>query len=142
MIFPENALAAAAFLFEGLNGHSLGSFEKSEIDKCDLAATDPEKISGAIRMAIEQDHKSSSTYRQTAYWALGKLHDPGLLPFFEKQLHLELQRDLLAVYQIMIALDNLDEPVFSDERPGSTAHEYDRNREDARRWLENRRSLS
>jgi len=58
--------------------------------------------------------------------------DRELLPFFREQLGIEMQRDLEATYQIMIALDNLDEPIFSAERNGSySILDHELNRQDA-----------
>jgi hypothetical protein len=45
-------------------------------------------------------------------FALGKLYDPGLTGFFVEVLRTYLSGDADVLYQTMIALDNLDVPVF------------------------------
>ena len=136
MRFPENAIAAAAFLFEQANGNKLSEFEEAEIERHGLSDIDPELVSKELRTAVCNDYKTDSTYRQQVYWALGKLVDLNLIPFFKERLVSELRRDLIAVYQILIALDNLEQQIFSEGRDGSVAmHEYELNRADAEVFL-------
>ncbi len=137
MHFPEEAIAAAAFLFERVNGNKLSKFEIDEIERCGLSDIDPQFVAKELMATASDDRKSGSTYRQQAYWALGKLSDEKLMPFFRMRLELELRRDLLAVYQILIALDNLNQPVFSKDRLGNVGiHEYEANRKDAQSYLD------
>ena len=137
MRFPENAISAAAFHFEKSNGSQLSEFEASEIERHGLSEIDPELVAKELRAAVHDNYKTDSTYRQQAYWALGKRFDSALIPFLRERLQLELRRDLIAVYEIMIALDNLEEPVFSNLRDCSVAmHEYELNRKDAEAYLD------
>jgi hypothetical protein len=59
---------------------------------------DPELLAQELKRLITAEHKSDSRDRQQAYWALGKKRDPALLPFFRKQLRLELRRDMAAAH--------------------------------------------
>src|SRR5258708_7500464 len=118
MRFPQEAIAAAAFAFEAARGNELGEFEETKIAKYGLTNVDPDVIARELIPSVRDESKSDSAYRQQAYWALGKKFDASLLPFFTEALRLEVERDLDATYQIMIALDNLGEPVFSAARPG------------------------
>ena len=70
-----------------------------------------------------------------AYWVLGTKRDEKLVPFFLQQLRIELTRDMNCAYQIMIALEDVDEEVFSDERSSYSFDEDDLNRRDAVAYL-------
>lgn len=48
----------------------------------------------------------------SVFWALGKAGDRALVPFVQRALREQLHRNPGAVYQIMIALENLDERPF------------------------------
>jgi hypothetical protein len=54
-----------------------------------------------------------------AVFALGKLHDAELRPFFVGVLRRYLAGDAGVLYQAMIALDNLEVPVFAGARSAS-----------------------
>ncbi len=112
MRFSQGSFTAAAFVFEAANGNALGDWEKSEVKKYHLNGFDPFILSLELIALIESEHELNENGRQHAYWALGKRHDAGLLPFFRKQLALELTRDGQATRQILIALDNLGEHAF------------------------------
>ena len=75
--------------------------------------------------------------RAVAYWALSKRYDKALIPDFKNWLKIELaSKDKTAVYQILIALDNVDEPVFGKDRDGGyAAHETTLNIRDAENYL-------
>jgi hypothetical protein len=135
MRFPEDAIPAAAFLFESHRGLSLGPHEVAAIQQSGLEATDPETLAHELKRMIAAENKADSRDRQQAYWALGKKRDPSLIPFFRDRLSLELRRDMIAVYQIMIALEDLDEPIFTQERSGRAMDDYELNRRDAERYL-------
>ena len=136
MRFPEKAINAAAYIFEKANGNKLAGFEVAEIDHYGLSEVHPELIVKELMIVVAEDHKTNSSYREKVYWALGKRFESKLIPFFRERLSLELQRNLIAVYQILIALDNLEESVFSLDRNGSVGmHEYDLNRKDAVDYL-------
>ena len=132
---PEDAILAAAYLFEQANGRALDEFEIGEIACHGLSGADPALISETLKSAVLDEAKSDPAYRHTAYWALGKRVDRELLSFFRDRLELELLRDLETAYQIMIALHNLDEPVFSKSRTGYGVREHALNRKDAEIYL-------
>ncbi len=135
MRFPENAIAAVAFLFEANNGRKLSDLELDEVRHHELENSDPNKLADILKSCVQDDRSSDATYRQQIYWALGKKYDHNLLSFFRKRLSIELQRDMEAAYQIMIALDNLDEPVFSEQREDYAITEYQQNKADAEKYL-------
>lgn len=136
MRIPEDAIPAAAFVFERELGRELSEFETSEIARHGLDGISPDLLARELCSLIQMESKGDCRDRQQSYWALGKRHDRALLPFFREQLGLELQRDLFAVYQILIALDNLSEPCFSADRQEQySADDYDLNRRDAEAYL-------
>ena len=132
---PEFAIPAIAFRFEELRGTSLGHHEVSEIRKHGLQDMDPELLSRELRNLIDSESKSDSRDRCEAYWALGKKRDHSLLPYLRLKLQLELWRDMFAVHQILIALDDLGEQPFGSDRSGCSCHDYDLNRRDAEAYL-------
>lgn len=134
MGFSEDELLAAGFLFERANGNQLGDFELEEIRRQDMNDVAPEMVAGQLREALEDE---DCLYRSRIYWALGKRFDKSMIPLFRKWLSVELGRDMLAVYSLLIALDNLKEPVFSKSREGGYAFdEYELNRADGVRYLQ------
>lgn len=136
MKIPEDAIVAIAYVFERANGNILGEYEQSEIEFYELNDCDPELLANELRIAISDETECEIGYRAQAYWALGKRFDRGLIPFFRKRLAIELQHDLDTAFQIMIALDNLKEPIFSADRNGSySILETDLNQRDAKSYL-------
>lgn len=113
-----------------------GPFEAGEIKRHGLDGIDPELLTRELRYWIAAQHRSDSRSRQQAYWALGKKRDGRLIPFFRDQLRLELRRDMIAVFQIMIALQDIDEPMFPSDRSGYSSDDYEMNRRDAESYLE------
>ncbi|MBK1880687.1 hypothetical protein [Pelagicoccus mobilis] len=134
MRFSEDAIPAAVFVFERANGNELCPHEIEEIEKHGFETIDHELLVKCLRAELERERNvPDSRYRNACYWALGKRFDSGLLPFFRNSLKKELKRDMESSYQIMIALENLDEEIFSRESVSIT--DYDENRMDAERYL-------
>jgi len=136
MRIPESAIPVAAFIFESLKGVSLGTYELGEIDASGIGDVDPELLARELRYLITKEHKGDSRDRQQAYWALGKKQDPDLIPFFREQLRLEVRRDMIAAYQIMIALQDIGETTFHTDRSSYSYDEYELNRLDAQRYID------
>ena len=136
VFFSESALPAAAFFFESLGGALLGDYELREIRTCRLEGMDPEELARSLMEWIAAQPLDFPDGRGTAYWALGKKRDKALIPYFRDQLRLELTRDMNAAYQILIALDDVDEPSFDPARGGYSSNEEELNRRDAERYLE------
>ncbi len=119
----QEALLLATFLFEksrilpraeallGLSA-SMGWPEKVAVAPIDDVAK--ERLSLSLQqLAIERPGDPSIG---AVYWALGKLYDPSLITFFQAALKEQLNRNPGALYQVMIALDNLGEKVFGESR--------------------------
>lgn len=136
MKISEETISAAAYVFERANGNPLGEYEQSEVVFHNLNDCDPELLASKLKTAILDDSECKIRNRAQAYWALGKRHDPQLITFFRERLTIELQHDLGAAFQIMIALDNLKEPVFSAARNGSySILDSELNQRDAESYL-------
>lgn len=83
---------------------------ESEFGEGDLGALRDALISYAER---HRDHPS----RSAAYWGLGALMDRGDLGLFRRFLLAECQRsdpDAHAIWQLMVALDNIGESILGD----------------------------
>ena len=83
----------------------------------------------------------SPELRLSAYWALSKRFDKNLLPFFRNQLEVEIEVEgAPAVFQLLIAIDNLAEPVFGTDRNGSfSGFDSDLNIRDAKAYLKGKK---
>jgi hypothetical protein len=73
----------------------------------------------------------------TAVWALGKLFDKELKPLFEEVLRHHVEGDSGALYQAIIALDNLDVD-FPEAHGSYSLDDVEKNRRMARAYLERR----
>ena len=140
MKIKEDQFDAIAYIFELNNGNVLDDYEYKVIDKSGFKDIPADVLTDAILDNLNDDHSMDTTYRILAYWALSKRFDTNLLPFFRDKLKLELSIDgIPAVFQLLIALDNLDQPVFGDDRDGSfSADDTELNIRDAKAYLENR----
>lgn len=129
----EDAIAAVAFAFERANGNILGEYEQSEIRHFGLDECEPNDLATGLRAGILD---GDAAYRSQSYWALGKRFDREAIPYFRERLAAELTEEPSIVFQLLIALDNLDEPVFSDARNGSfSSLDDDMNLQDAEAYL-------
>lgn len=134
MRFSEEAIPAAIYVFEKENGRELDRYEAGEVEKHGFETIDPQVLVRGLRGELENERNiPNSRYRNFCYFALGKRYDNDLLKFFRESLKKELMRDMESAYQIMIALDNLEEQIFTRESVSNT--DYDENRADAERYL-------
>ena len=135
----EQELWAAAALFERANGSPLTDEQRQMIDACGFAGRDPQELCHAIAIWLATVPISDRALLTAAYWALGRRHDPALIPVLQDGLRLFAERDIRVAYQIMIGLANLREPVFGTERTsngGVAADEDALNLRDALAYLE------
>ena len=136
MRFIEDNLLDIALIFEQANGNTLNDNDALLVKNSGLDHYEPKELEKLIASSIDD---AEPEYRRKAYWVLGKRFNINLVPSFNKWLKIELNNknpDL--VYQILIALDNLELPAFGTDRDGSySAQESDLNLRDARLYLEN-----
>jgi|GEM_PF-4326175 len=86
--------------------------------------------------ALNDNAPEDAEARRLAYWALSKRADAALIPSFRNWLSQELKgNDAQAIFQLMIGLDNLEEPIFDVSRSGYASFEEELNRRDASRYL-------
>ena len=134
--YSIDALEAIVCLFDQANGRELASYETSQLLEHSLNGEDPVSISKLLVDLIRRDKSLDAYYRLAVYWALSKRYDKELIPFFVERLIIELTLGDEAIYQLLIALDNLDEAVFGQDRDGSySILDTDLNRRDAKLYL-------
>ena len=129
---------AIGYIFEKANGRGHDGFEDGQIAQSPFRHATPDGLAERIVDILDEGPDHDARYRTAAYWALSKREDHGLLPKFQRWLRREAaEKDPAAVFQLMIALDNLDEPIFAEDRDGSySALEEALNLRDAGRYLE------
>ena len=121
MRYGEEAVREAAFVFEETR-------EKGSVEA--------DRLARELVAFVMEDSEDEPGYRGSVYWALGKRCDPALVAFFRERLSVELARDVGAVYQILIALEDAGEEVFSPARSSRSVLDDEMNRADAVRYLE------
>jgi len=136
MKLNSNQLEAAGYLFEKVNGNNHSALlEKiiTESGLSDLKISNLEKIIlDGINSGLYKDNQS----RTSAYWALSKRFNNELIPNFKKWLQFEIENGNSGpLFQLMIALDNIEEPVFHEARSGHTIDEIELNLRDAKSYL-------
>ena len=132
-MLTNSQLEAAAYRFEMANGNALHSYERNYVAEAGLETKDPDRLADEICLYLDSSSQIPKEHRSTAFWALGKYYHRRLLPFFHRHLAHELDRDMNVAYQIMIALDNLDEEVWPHEKRSFSILESSENREAALR---------
>ena len=137
MEIDSQFLTAAAFRFEAARGVRHSDFETEIITELELDTIAPDDLAHTLWDWLG-GKGADSPLRSSAYWALGKRHDPRDLTSLVAVLHRELPRDADAVYQILIALENLGEPVFPPEQRGRSSRDHESNRAAAQRYLNQR----
>lgn len=137
MKFDTGQFDAISTIFETANGNTPRDYENELINASGLKDVPPAALVDAILDSFKEVNPVDIAYRISAYWSLSKRFDKNLLPFFQKQLELELAIESApAVFQLLIALDNLTEPVFGIDRNGSYAGiDVDLNIRDAKAYL-------
>ena len=136
MKFNEENLLYIALIFEKANGNVLNDNDASLAKNSGLDQYKPEELEELVASSIES---AEPEYRGRAYWVLGKRINKSLVPRFNKWLEIECaNQNTDLIYQILIALDNLEILVFGTDRDGSySIQESDLNFRDARSYLEN-----
>lgn len=126
-----------AFAGEALAKFSMVNYNTAgicpEIDACEISAEDSKRIVEALLEYYKATTCNKS--RSAIIYALSKARDPELTGFFREQL-LDFTKLLLlangAVFQTMIALDNLNEPILEG---GGSIIDVETNLSEARKYL-------
>ncbi|WP_298513314.1 hypothetical protein [uncultured Kordia sp.] len=136
MIFTSDQFVEIAFLFEKENGNTLGEYENNVIDASTLKNIPVDQLEASIIEGLKKNAYIVEKTRISAYWALSKRFNPDLIPHFKTWLQQELDAEKnIAIFQLMIALDRLNEPVFDATRTGVSFDEFDLNVKDAVKYL-------
>ncbi|WP_242132293.1 hypothetical protein [Aestuariivivens marinum] len=137
MKFSDEQFEAVTYIFERAHGNIKTDYENEVINMSGLSKFEHSFLERNIVNDLDKGVYNNSTDRISAYWVLGKRFNRNLIPAFQKWLRYELDsNDAIAVYQILIALGNMDEPVFNPKRNGSYASwEAELNIEDAKDYL-------
>ncbi|MDY7394562.1 hypothetical protein UMM65_04870 [Aureibaculum sp. 2210JD6-5] len=136
MKLTKEQLDACAYIFEKANGNETSQYEEKTIAESGLKNLNPCELKIQIINGLNDGLYLDSKERISAYWALSKVHDKNLIPNFRIWLKIELEKqDSVAIYQLMIALGNLEEAVFNKNRKGSAFNETELNLRDAENYL-------
>jgi len=136
MTLTYKQIEAATYIFEKDYGNKHSEFLEKIIKESGLSGlniSDLEKIIlDGINSGLYKDNQS----RTSAYWALSKRFNAVLIPSFKKWLKIETENgDTGSLFQIMIALNNLEEPVFHKDRSSYAFDEIELNLRDAEIYL-------
>lgn len=137
-MLSESEIAAAAYLFEWALTKQIDQYELSVITEAGLQDADPAQIATLMRDSLENSTELDAGYRGGCFWALGKRCDSELRDFFQHHLAIELNQDMGVAYQIMIALENLGESIWTDYRLRGGLLDEELNREAALQYLKNK----
>ena len=136
MKLTNEQFTEVAFIFEKENGNSHSEFEKEIIAESDLTKYKPTELEKIIIDGLNSGIYKNEDERVSGYWSLSKLGNQNLIAEYKKWLHTELENENgIAVFQILIGLDRLDEPVFDKSRTGQAVDETELNIKDAKQYL-------
>ncbi len=136
MKLTNEQFTEVAFIFEKENGNSHSDFEKSIIAESKLTAYKPSELEQIIVNGLNSGIYKTEEERVSGYWSLSKIGNRNLITEYKKWLRMELENENgIAVFQILIGLDRLDEPVFNEKRTGQAVNETELNLRDAKKYL-------
>lgn len=116
-------MEAAAYLFEKENDSHLSKSHEEFLHSFFDNKMSTLEVKEIIIEAIKED-KIDEPLKNMAFWALGKLFDASLKPFFVRCLKSAVRTaDHPCIYQLMIALDNLGENIFTKKIANSLEEE-------------------
>jgi hypothetical protein len=121
----NDALLDAAFLFEKARGMAPSGWS----DEVVAASPDPEEMRLLQRSVVDFVERTG-----VGSWTLGKCRDASLKPVLLAVLRRQLRGDAGELFQAMIALDNIGEPVFGSSSSYSILDEAE-NRKLAEEYL-------
>lgn len=130
-------LEEAGFIFEKENGYAGDDYSKRVLAESNLTTYNVDHLEKIIVDGLNKTVDTNSDLRISAYWALSKRFNRNLIPSFKGWLKSELDEgNGAAIYQILIALGDMGEPVFNvDREGGSSVNELDLNVRDAKSYL-------
>ena len=136
MKLTNEQFTEVAFIFEKENGNSHSNFEKGIIAESKLTEFKTSELEQIIVDGLNSGIYKTEEERVSGYWSLSKIGNRNLITDFKKWLLTELENENgIAVFQILFALDRLDEPVFNKNRTGQGVDETELNVRDAKQYL-------
>lgn len=127
---------AAVYIFEKNNGNFKTAYEEKIITESGLSDLKAVELENIIVEGLNSNFYKATKIRTSAYWALSKQFNIALIPHFKKWLETEIQKNNSGVvFQLMIALDNLEEPIFHRDRMSYSIEEIELNMRDAANYL-------
>ena len=136
MKLTNEQFTEVAFIFEKENGNSHSDFEKQIIAESKLTEIKSSELEKTIVDGLDSGIYKKEDERVSGYWALSKIGNRNLIADFKKWLLTELNDENgIAVFQLLVALDQLEEPVFNENRNGRGANETELNIKDAKHYL-------
>ncbi|WP_338378793.1 hypothetical protein [uncultured Flavobacterium sp.] len=136
MKLTNEQFTEVAFIFEKENGNSHSEFEKGIISESKLTEYKPTELEKIIVDGLNSGIYKNEDERVSGYWSLSKIGNRNLIAEYKKWLRTELENENgIAVFQILIGLDRLDEPVFNENRTGQGVDETELNIRDAKQYL-------
>ena len=137
MQLTNDQIEEAAYIFEKENGHPGATTPRGFSLKSELTVFSPKELEKIIVDGLDRGVYKNSDTKTSAYRALSKRFNRDLIPSFNKWLKSELEvENSIAVYQLLIALGNMEVPVFNkNSERGSAIYETELNLRDARDYL-------
>ncbi len=136
MKLTNEQFTEAAFIFEKANGNLHSEYERKIIAESELIKFQPIELERIIVNGLNSGIYKNEGERVSGYWSLSKIGNRNLISEYRKWLRTELENENgIAVFQILIGLDRLDEPVFNENRTGQDVNETELNLLDAKEYL-------
>ncbi|WP_369998805.1 hypothetical protein [Winogradskyella sp.] len=136
MKLTNEQFTEAGFIFEKAKGNTHSDYEKQIIAKSKLTKFKPTELEQIIVDGLNSGIYKNEDERVSGYWSLSKIGNRNLIAEYRKWLRTELQNENgIAVFQILVGLDRLEEPAFNESRTGRGANEIALNFRDAKEYL-------
>lgn len=136
MKLDKDQFLEAGIIFEKTNGHSQSDFEKDIIAESKLNKYESYELERLIVDGLNSHLYKNDDERVSAYWALSKTNNRNLITNFKNWLRIEFENgNENMLFQLLVALDRFDEPVFHKSRTSRGEDETDLNLRDAKAYL-------
>jgi hypothetical protein len=101
-----------------------------------LTKFEPTELEQIIVDGLNSGIYKNEVKRVSGYWSLSKIGNRNLITEYKKWLRTELENENgIAVFQILVGLDRLNEPVFDENRTGRGADQTQLNLRDGKEYL-------
>ncbi|WGK64964.1 hypothetical protein [Croceiramulus getboli] len=136
MKLTNEQFTEAAFIFEKANGNFLDDYEEKLIATSHLTKFNITELEMIIIDGLNSGIYEKEEERVSGYWSLSKLGNRNLIKEYKKWLRTELEsKSEIAVFQILVGLDRLEESTFNKNRSGRAVDESELNFRDAEKYL-------